>query len=72
VPADDAESLIAEARRHQAALLEHREKAKEHQDARNRLLHQAWATKRWSYTTLAEAVGMERGAVIWILRQPAP
>lgn len=59
---------------HQAALVEHREKATEHQHARDRLIHQLRASdpERWSYGEIAKAVGLERGAVIWILKQPIP
>lgn len=59
---------------HQTALLEHRSKAKEHQDARDRLIHELRASgpEKWSYGEIAKAVGLERGAVIWILKHPIP
>ena len=59
---------------HQAALVEHREKAKEHQAARDRLIHQLRASdpERWSYAKIAEAVGLKPENVVYILRKPAP
>lgn len=59
---------------HQTALLEHRAQAREHQAARDRIVHQLRATdpQRWSYAEIAKAVGIERGAVIWILKQAVP
>jgi hypothetical protein len=70
----DADAIIREARVHQAALVEHREKAKEHQDARDRLIHQLRDSDpvRWSYAKIAEAVGLKPQNVVFILRKPIP
>jgi hypothetical protein len=67
----DIEALIREARMHQAAILEHREIIADHLRKRNRLIHQLRASDL-SYGEIVKAVGMDRGLVIWILKQPVP
>ena len=59
---------------HQAALLEHREKAHEHLMARDRLIHQLRDSdpERWSYAKIAEAVGLKPVTVVKILRRSVP
>lgn len=59
---------------HQTALLEHRARAKEHQDARDRLIHQLRASDpvRWSYGEIAKATGLGRELVKAILKKPVP
>lgn len=67
----DTDTLIREVREHQAALLDHRAHAKDHQVARDRLVHQLRGSdpERWSYAQIAEATGLTSVNVVKILRK---
>jgi len=59
---------------HQAALILHREKAAEHQAARDAFVRELRESDkdRWSYTEIAKATGLGRELVKAILKKPAP